>query len=77
VGQMELASDVRLALLHREDYFGAVLAMIEAYEQGAWEEVEAWAAVVGVTSATLGVLYLKAIEWASDQTRQSERRHTA
>ena len=29
--------DPRGALLGREDFFGAVLALVEAYERGAWE----------------------------------------
>ena len=35
---MELAPDVREALLHRGDFYGAVLGLVEAYEQGFGDE---------------------------------------
>ncbi len=70
VAQLELAPDVRLALLHREDFYGAVLALIEAHELGSWEEVDGWAQVVGVSPATVGALYVEALEWAAGQRQQ-------
>ncbi|HEY4129375.1 MAG TPA: HDOD domain-containing protein [Gemmatimonadaceae bacterium] len=64
---MELASDVRGALLRREDFFGAVLALVEAYERGAWEDVDALAASLGVGTVQLAPTYLEALAWANAQ----------
>jgi c-di-GMP-related signal transduction protein len=72
---MELASDVRGALLHRDDFFGAVLALVEAYERGAWDDVDALAAAIGVATVQLAPTYLDALAWANDQ-RASQARPT-
>lgn len=68
---MELAPDVRGALLAREDFYGAVLGLVEAYEQGWWDQVDALAASVGVGPVTLAPMYLDALSWATSQ--QNER----
>jgi EAL and modified HD-GYP domain-containing signal transduction protein len=79
---MELATDVRLALLKREDFYGAVLGLVEAYEQGWWERVDALAPNVGVGPVTLAPLYLDALAWATEHRAtsmtdsQSPKRYT-
>jgi c-di-GMP phosphodiesterase len=65
---MELAPDVRSALLQREDFYGAVLGLVEAYEQGWWDQVDALAESVGVGPVTLAPMYLSALEWANEQS---------
>ncbi len=65
VDSMELAPDVRVALLHRQDYYGSVLGLVEAYEQGWWDHVDSLAASVGVVPVVLAPLYLDAITWAT------------
>jgi EAL and modified HD-GYP domain-containing signal transduction protein len=69
---MELAPDIRAALLHRLDFYGEVLSLIEAYEQGSWDQVETLASVVGVTSETLPPLYLESLTWASEEQKRTE-----
>ena len=69
---MELAPDIRAALLHRQDFFGEVLSLIEAYEQGWWDQVDTLAAVVGVSPVSLSPLYLDALTWASEHQRRNE-----
>jgi EAL and modified HD-GYP domain-containing signal transduction protein len=64
---MELAPDVRGALLRREDFFGAVLALVEAYERGAWEDVDSIAAALGISTVELAPTYLDALSWANEQ----------
>lgn len=63
---MELAPDVRAALLRREDFYGAVLALVEAYERGAWDDVDILAMTVGVSTIHLAPLYLDALAWANE-----------
>src|SRR5262249_8725985 len=69
---MELAPDIRAALLHRHDFYGEVLSLIEAYEQGWWDQWETLAALVGVTSETLPPLYLESLTWASEEQKRTE-----
>lgn len=63
---MELAPDVRAALLHRQDFYGAVLGLVEAYEQGWWDQVDTLAASVGVGPVTLAPMYIEALGWATE-----------
>jgi EAL and modified HD-GYP domain-containing signal transduction protein len=74
---MELASDVRGALLAREDFYGAILGLIEAYEQGWWDQVDELAAAVGVAPAALAPLYLDALAWATEHQRPAEQKPVA
>jgi c-di-GMP phosphodiesterase len=67
--RMELATDVRRALLGREDFYGATLALVEAYEEGCWDEVIARCGEVGVQSHVLRGLYFVSLEWAKEQMR--------
>jgi len=71
---MELASDVRLALLSRQEFYGEVLGLVEAYEQGWWDHVDQFAAIVGVSVVALGPLYLESLAWASEHQRRNEER---
>ena len=64
---MELAPDVRGALLAREDFHGAILALVEAYDEGARDEVMACCVEVGVEPHVLRGLYVESLEWASEQ----------
>jgi c-di-GMP-related signal transduction protein len=66
---MELAPDVRAALLGREDFYGAVLGLVESYEQGWWDQVDSLAASVGVNPVTLAPHYLDALAWATEHAR--------
>ena len=67
VGQLDLASDVRAALLAREDFYGAVLALAEAYEEGDWAAVLVGAADVGVEAAEIPALFRESLAWAKAQ----------
>ena len=71
VESMELAPDVRQALLKREDYYGAVLSLIEAYEEGAWDAVMGWATGIGVAPEALPQLYVDSLAWAREQQRSN------
>jgi c-di-GMP phosphodiesterase len=64
---MELAPDVRMALLQRQDFYGATLSLVEAYERGAWDRVDAIAESLGIGTVHLPPLYLDALGWATQQ----------
>jgi EAL and modified HD-GYP domain-containing signal transduction protein len=63
---MDLAPDLRVALLRREDYHGTVLSLVESYEQGNWDKVDTLSASIGIETATLAPLYIKALQWATE-----------
>lgn len=69
IAMLQLAPDVREALLHRAEFLGEVLALVEAFEQGDWPTVDALAASVGVATPRLGARYLEALAWAREQRR--------
>jgi len=69
---MELAPDVRNALLTRQDFYGDVLGLVEAYEQGWWDQVDGLSASVGVSPVALSPMYLDALAWASEHQRRNQ-----
>jgi c-di-GMP-related signal transduction protein len=64
---MELAPDIRSALLERADFYGSTLSLIEAYERGEWDKVDAVAASLGVATTDMPPMYLTALAWATEQ----------
>jgi c-di-GMP phosphodiesterase len=71
VESMELATDIRGALLQREEYFGTVLGLVEAYEDGRWARVDQLCAGLDMLPAAMAALYLKSLAWAAEQVRSS------
>jgi EAL and modified HD-GYP domain-containing signal transduction protein len=61
---VDLAPDIRNALLHRADFFGSALRLVEAYVSGVWDEVETVSATLGISPATLQPIYLDALQWS-------------
>ena len=70
--QIEPAPDVRDALLERKDWFGATLALVEAWEAADWPEVLNRSYEVGVDTSELPRLYYAALEWASAQSGEAQ-----
>ena len=66
---MDLAPDLRKALLQRADFFGSGLHLVEAYVAGQWSDVESLAPTLSVAPAALQPLYLEALQWATSQAR--------
>jgi len=67
VSQLDLASDVRAALLSRDDFYGAVLALAEAYEEGDWAAVLVRVVDAGVDAAQVSELFRASLAWAKAQ----------
>jgi EAL and modified HD-GYP domain-containing signal transduction protein len=63
IRDLNLAEPVRVALLHREGEIGQILALVEAYESGQWDSVDASDLA---SPADLREAYLEALEWAED-----------
>lgn len=61
--RVDLADEVRRALVARSGPYAPTLAMVEAYERADWPVVEAECATLGVDAATMGALYVEAVRW--------------
>ncbi len=71
VEQLELAPDIAKALIGREDFYGATLALVEAYEAGAWRDVTRLSHEVGIAPVALPPIYREAIAWARTQLQET------
>jgi c-di-GMP phosphodiesterase len=71
VEHLELAPDVARALIQHEDFYGAILSLVEAYESGAWTRMLVLCQDVGVAPTALPALHVEAIQWAREQLRDS------
>ena len=71
---MDLAPDLRNALLNRTDFFGSVLRLVDAYVSGRWAEVDDVAMALVIEPVALQPLYVDALEWASSHRPGAERR---
>jgi EAL and modified HD-GYP domain-containing signal transduction protein len=69
---MELAPDVRIALLKRQDFYGAILSLVEAYELGAWDQVDLISESLSISTLDLPAIYLNALAWATEQQTPKE-----
>jgi EAL and modified HD-GYP domain-containing signal transduction protein len=64
VADLPLSSDVREALLGRQNGVRAVLDAVSAYERGAFDEADAACAVAKIPTGTMPAAYAGALNWA-------------
>jgi c-di-GMP phosphodiesterase len=67
VDQVSFADELRTALLKREGPDGELLALVEAYEAGRWDEMESRAAAIQIPVEEVGRLYLEALPWGNER----------
>jgi len=65
VEQIPFAEELKAALLSREGPDGEVLALVEAYEAGRWDEMEALASALQIPVEEVSRLYLEALPWGN------------
>jgi EAL and modified HD-GYP domain-containing signal transduction protein len=65
--RVTLAPDVRDAIEQRADFYGAMLALVEAWEGERWDGVLVRAAAEGLAPEPLAARYLAAVAWAREQ----------
>src|SRR5262249_50418238 len=70
---MELAPDIRAALLHRHEFYGPVLRLTEATGQVWWTQVDTRSGVVGVAPDARPPMYRDALAWAFEQLGRTSR----
>jgi len=69
--RIELADEVRRALLARSGPYAPTLAVVEAYERGSWSTVRAECETLGIEVSTLGELYVDALQWTRERIEQA------
>jgi EAL and modified HD-GYP domain-containing signal transduction protein len=67
LARLDLADEVRRALLLRTGPFAPPLALVESYERASWGVVSAEASTLGIDSALMGDMYLDAVKWTHDR----------
>lgn len=65
--RMDLASEIKRALVVRTGPLASVLALIEAYELGRWDVVNAESESSGIDPRFLGDMYLASVAWARER----------
>ncbi|MCC6316108.1 MAG: HDOD domain-containing protein [Gemmatimonadaceae bacterium] len=65
--RIDLAPEIRRALLVRSGPYAGVLSLLEAWEQGRWDVVHAESDAIGMDPRQLGELYLVAVEWSKER----------
>lgn len=67
LGRLDLAEEIRRALLLRAGPYAPTLSLVESYERAAWNVVAAESSTLGIDGALLGELYLDAVGWTREQ----------
>lgn len=67
LARLELDAELRDALTMRAGTYGAVLALVEAYEGGMWHELPRLASAIDLPTYVLAPSYLEALTWAREQ----------
>jgi EAL and modified HD-GYP domain-containing signal transduction protein len=67
LSRLELADEVRAALLKRGGPLGTPLQLVESYEKANWDEARGLALDAAVPDEVLPSLYLDALHWAAEQ----------
>ncbi len=72
LSQIDLADEIVRALTARSGPYAGPLALVEAYERGAWDVVLAEASAVGLESVLLPDMYLGSVAWARERLGQAQ-----
>jgi EAL and modified HD-GYP domain-containing signal transduction protein len=67
LSRLELADEVRAALLKRGGPLGTPLQLVESYEKAQWDEAKGLASEADVPDEVIPSMYLDALQWATLQ----------
>jgi EAL and modified HD-GYP domain-containing signal transduction protein len=70
VSMIDLAPEVRDAVLRGAGPYAPALELVRAYEAGRWDEVPHRAAEAGVSALEVPDLYLRSLTWARERLRE-------
>lgn len=65
--RIELAEEIKRALLTRSGPYASSLSLVEAWERAHWDVVSAEGGALGLDLAQLGDLYLESLAWAKER----------
>ncbi len=68
--RLAVADDVHQALMSGRGPLGRIYALVQAYEQGDWDNVLATASALELADGGLVEAYLEALQWAADTSLQ-------
>ncbi|MBW3627766.1 MAG: HDOD domain-containing protein [Gemmatimonadetes bacterium] len=71
LSEIDLAPEVKMALLRREGPYADWLRLAEAYEAGDWEQVSTVTTELGISPLNIPDLYLQSVDWTRERL-QSE-----
>jgi c-di-GMP phosphodiesterase len=69
LGQVDVAAEVKEALLKKSGPFAPALLLIEGYERGDWSTVTTQANIFSVPVMSVPDLYLEALSWSREKLR--------
>jgi EAL and modified HD-GYP domain-containing signal transduction protein len=72
LSRIDLAPDVRTALLDSHGPYASVLQLVRAYERAEWEHVPALVAATGISVRMVTDLYLDSLIWARERLRDQD-----
>jgi len=72
LGGIDVAPDVKDALLHRTGPYAGALSLVEAYDQGNWDAAADAARDLSVPATDLPSIYLESLNWAEERLREAE-----
>jgi c-di-GMP-related signal transduction protein len=67
LSEIDLAPEVKMALLRREGPYADWLRLAEAYEAGDWDQMSAVSAKLAIASLDVPSLYLAAVDWTRER----------
>lgn len=70
VARLDVDEEVAAALIARGGFFGAVLNLVTAYEDGRWSEANYLAEQLGIAPTALTDGYMDAVAWARERSRE-------
>lgn len=71
LARIDLAPDVRAALLERKGPYADFLSVVEGYEEGDWETVTRLAPKLGLSTVEVPEAYLEAVNWSREQVSRA------
>jgi EAL and modified HD-GYP domain-containing signal transduction protein len=70
IDRLDLAPELRGALLEREGPYAPTLRLVEAFEGGRWDDVTRAADALPLSLTELSELYARAVEWARERAAE-------
>jgi c-di-GMP phosphodiesterase len=67
LSEIDLAPEVKMALLRGEGPYADWLRLAEAYEQGDWDRMSAVSAKLGISALDIPALYLESVDWTRER----------